>query len=481
MSLTEFQAKDAMLVKAIEQARENNAFWSATEAKEATRATIEHIDSKTPDDQFIARRAELVLDIISKKKSAPLINLTPRNQPSVAAWLMILSAFVVGFATNHLAADSRVNIVEFPLVGLILWNVLVVSTILSSAISKLFLSRNEEGGMLTDALGKWQLRGTIQSSPENMSAWVKQFKSDWCSIAAPLNRQRLALTFHTASILFTIGAMCSLYVRGFFKEYRAGWESTFLSADSIHTIASIILAPGALLLDMKLPDVAHIASLRYPESTGEIARNWIHLYAASIAVWIIIPRSLLAIISAFLKWRQQISFPLPIRNTYFAALRAIRSGKRVDVIVIPFRYELTSQVEASLARLLERAYGLAVSISVHEPVLMGEDTADWKAALGNDRHIAVFVIFNLAATAESDAHGQLIKKLLSEVNGRVPVIPIVDTSSYINRDKDRFNERRNQWRCIFERIICKPLFLNLLAPDSSDVQIALQNRLNDYE
>ena len=112
---------------------------------------------------------------------------------------------------------------------------------------------------------------------------------------------------------------------------------------------------------------------------------------------------------------------------------------------------------------------------------MGKDATDWKAALENDRHIAVFVIFNLAATAESDAHGQLIKRLLSEVNGRIPVIPIVDTSSYINREKDRFNERCNQWRCIFAQINCKPLFLNLLAPDSSDVQTALQNRLNDYE
>lgn len=481
MSLTEFQAKNTLLVKAIEQARCNNAFWSATDAKEATRATIELIDAKTPDDQFFARRAELVLDIIRKKKSAPLLNLPPRNQLKVAAWLMILIAFVIGFATNHLAADSRVNIVEFPLVGLILWNVFVVSTIFASTISNLFRPRNGEGGTLTDALGKLQLWGTLRLSSGNMSGWVEQFKSDWCSIAAPLNRQRLALTFHTASILFTLGAMSSLYVRGFFKEYRAGWESTFFSAESIHTIASIVLAPGALLLNMQLPDVPHIASLRYPESVGEIARDWIHLYAASIAVWIIIPRSLLAIFSAFLKWRQKSSFPLPIRNTYFSALRAIRTGKGVDVIVIPFRYELTSQLEASLVGLLERAHGLAVSISVHEPILMGKDATDWKAALENDRHIAVFVIFNLAATAESDAHGQLIKRLLSEVNGRIPVIPIVDTSSYINREKDRFNERCNQWRCIFAQINCKPLFLNLLAPDSSDVQTALQNRLNDYE
>ena len=481
MALTELQAKDVMLVRAIEQARDGNAFWSATDAKEATRATLDLVGPKASFDHFIARRAEWVLDAISKTKPEPVFNLAPRQWPMVAAWLLIVSAFVIGFATNHLAADSRVNIVEYPIVGLILWNVLVFVSILVSSISNLFRSTSSTGGLLTDVLGKWQLWGAIKSSSGKSSNWVDQFKSDWCTVAASLNRQRLALTLHTASMLFALGAMGSLYVRGFFKEYRAGWESTFFTADSIHAIANVVLAPGSILLNMPLPGVAHVASLRFPESSGEIARDWIHLYAGSLLVWIIIPRLLFVIVSVFLKWRHQHSFPLPIGNTYFASLRAIRTGNGINVVAIPFRYELTSQVKVDLSRLLECTHGLAVSISVQEPVLMGDDATDWKKALGNDRHIAVFVIFNLAATAESDAHGQLVKKILSGVNGRTPVIPIVDTGSYVDRDKDRFNERCNQWRCILDQVRCKPLFLNLNTPNSSDVQTALQNRLNEYD
>ena len=481
MALTELQAKDVMLVRAIEQARDGNVLWSPTDAKDATRASIELIGQKASYDQFIARRAEWVLDAIRKRQSEPLFDLAPRKSPTVAAWLLIVSAFVIGFATNHLAADSRVNIVEYPLVGLILWNLLVFITILVSGISNLFRLKSEAGGPLTDLLGQWQLWGAIKSSFGKTTLWGDQFKSDWCMIAASLNQQRLALTLHAASILFALGAMGSLYIRGFFKEYRAGWESTFFSAESIHAIANVVLAPGALLLNMQMPDVAHVAGLRFPESAGEIARDWIHLYAASILLWILVPRLVLAIASGFSKWRQQRSFPLPIRNTYFAALRAIHSGKGVDVVAIPFRYELTSQVKADLVRLLERAHGLAVSITVQEPVLMGEEAADWKTALGNDRHIAVFVIFNLAATAESDTHGLLVKKILGDVYRCTPVIPIVDTGSYVDRDKDRFNERCNQWRNILDRVRCKPLFLNLLTTESTDVQLALQNRLYEYD
>ena len=205
------------------------------------------------------------------------------------------------------------------------------------------------------------------------------------------------------------------------------------------------------------------------------------MYAGSVLVCIIIPRLILAAVAGLSKWRLQRSLPLPMRSAYFATLRALRGGNVVDVLVIPFRYEMTDQVKSDLTRLLERIHGLAVTIAVQPPVLMGEDPADWKAALGNERHIAVFVIFNLAATAEADAHGELLKRVLGDVRGRIPVIPIVDTGAYADRQQDRFNERCNQWRTVLDQVRCRPLFLNLKTPDAEGILENLEARLHEYE
>jgi hypothetical protein len=110
---------------------------------------------------------------------------------------------------------------------------------------------------------------------------------------------------------------------------------------------------------------------------------------------------------------------------------------------------------------------------------MGEDTQDWKEALGKERHIAVFVIFNIAATAELDTHGQLLKRIQNDVHGRVPVIPIIDTGAYADRDKDRFSQRCKQWRTVLDHVRCKPLFLNLTTPDAEDIQKSLEDRFSE--
>jgi len=480
MSLNEIQAQQVMLVRAIEQAQDTTNFWSKDDAKDATRETNE---INASFEQFVARRAKWVLNNIKKNKSAPKIDLSISHLPTIAGWLMIAAALIIGFVTDHLISDRRVNILEYPLIVLILYNFGIYIAILAIGIGKLFSSNGKSGGILTkviDAMGRWSLRGVIKTTDGKEGPWIENFKDDWCSISASLNLHRLYLIMHAASMSFAAGMLGGLYARGLFKEYRAGWESTWCaSGDCIHAIATVVLTPGALLWNMKIPDAVHIAGLRFPESTGEIAGDWIHLYAGTILVCIIIPRFLLACWSGISKWRLQRSFFKPI-GPYFVSLKAIREGKPVDVLVIPFRYELTPQVKSDLQRQLERVYGIEVTISVKAPVKMGEDTKDWKMALGKESHIAVFVIFNIIATPESDDHGQLLKRLRKEVPGEVSVIPIVDTGPAPPEwDRDRLMVRSKLWRHELDHLGFEPLLLNLKTPDAEDIQKRLEDRLSD--
>lgn len=479
MSLTEAQALEITLVRVLEQTPDNGALWTAGDAREATRASMELVPAKAPLDQFVARRAGLALTEIRKRPASPGVHSEGPHWPTRAAWLIVILALMVGFATDHLAADRRINIVEYPLVLLILWNLLIFSVMFMRWLVRIVFP-GKPGSVLGDMAGDWRLRGVLTGEERQIKQWLSRFKKEWSTLSATLNRVRIEVLLHAAALFFATGALASLYVRGFFKEYRAGWESTFFSADSIHAIASFVLTPGALLLNMQIPDVQHIATLRLPEGTGEIARDWIHLYAGSILLWIILPRLLLTLSSALSLWRLRRAFPLPMQGIYFTTLRAIRRGGHASVVVIPFRYELTEQIRSNLSRLLERNYGLTVNTVIQQPVLMGENTGDWKAALTTDEHIAVFVIFNLAATAEPDTHGKLLKKILSDVGGRTPVIPIIDTESHAEGNLERFRERCNQWRVVLDETRCKPVFIDLSKPESDDVLKTLESRLNEH-
>ena len=481
MLLTESQAQQITLIRVLEQTHDNGGIWSGGDAKEATRATQELLGTNASFNQFIARRADWALDKIRKCSENPTIDLRTTRWPTVIGWLVVALAFLIGFLTDHLATDRRVNLVEFPLVGLMAWNLVIYLGIIFRWLVSLVTSGSKHGGLLTDIIGKWRLQRVFSKCVENSHVWIDQFKKEWIVFSASLNQARFEFVFHAGAMFFALGALASLYVRGFFKEYRAGWESTFFSADSIHAIVSIVLAPGAFLLKMDIPNVQHIASLQVPGSPGEIARDWIHLYAGSILICIIVPRFFLALANSLSSWRKRNSFPLPINGTYFTALRMIRQGGNAVVLAMPFRYELTNQIKHNLSKLLEHLHGLAVEISIQQPVFMGDNIEDWKITLRSDAHIAVFAIFNLTATAESDTHGKLLERILNDVDGGTPVIPVVDTGTYADHKSDRFYQRCNQWRNVFDKIRCKPLFLDLTKSDDEENLKYLEARLNEYD
>jgi hypothetical protein len=483
MSLTELQAQRVVLVKSLEQAQDTGGRWSASDAKEATRATNELVGKKVPFDQFLARRAEWVIEELNKRKPNEKIDVRLPRWPMSAGWLLIVMAMTVGLLTDHLATDQRVNIIAYPLLLLVLWNLLVCLWSVSQWFSQLFTPKHTQGSLLLNMVGKWRLHGAISIAAGKGVPWVDNFKTEWSSASARLNQARLNLAFHSAAVCFTLGVVLGLFLRALVKGYMACWDTSFVevSAGTVHAIASLVLTPGAVLLNRSLPDVQHIAGLHCRSTNGELAGPWIILYIGSILAWIIIPRMLLGASAGITNWRLRRTFPLPINNAYFNTLRAVRSGNAVGVLAIPFRYELTAQIRSNLAKLLERVHGLAVTISVQKPVLMGEDSGDWKTALGNERHIAFFVIFNLTATAEPDAHSQLLRRILEDVDGRAPVIPIVDTSTYDDSSTERFNQRCNQWRSALDEVQCKPLFINLMNPEDEKALLALGARLNEYD
>src|SRR3990167_7377217 len=433
MPLTELQAQQIALVRVLEQTRDNGGVWAAGDAREATRAARELAGPRAAFDAFVARRAQWALEEIGRRTPAQAIRLHAVRGPFWAGLAVALCALLAGFATDYLAAQPHIDIVEWPLVLLIGWNLLVFAWGALAWLWRFIRRGSGSQGPLAGLLGAWWAAALLGLRGAGARPWAPDFKRAWAALSAPLQGARVRLFTHLSALLFALGALASLFTRGISEEYRAGWKTTYAFVDGalLHAIVSVVLAPGSWLLGMPIPDAQHIARLRMPQSPGEIAEPWIWLYCASVLAW----------------------------------------------VVVPSRYELSPGIRSRLATLLERIYGLAGDISLEPPVLMGRDATDWKQALHREGHVAVVVLFNLAATAESDAHGVLLQQLRRSVERDTPIVPVVDMGGFPRADTERWRQRCNQWRHILDKVHFKPLFLDLQQAGDEDLQ-ALHHRLN---
>jgi GTP-binding protein EngB required for normal cell division len=185
--------------------------------------------------------------------------------PSWAGWLVVLAAFLLGIGTDAVGSASHtVNILAPPLVLLMLWNVSVYAFIAANALSK---SRHFKLPKLNQTEAIALARGTA--------------------------------VMHWAAAALALGALLAMYWRGLVFDYQAQWQSTFLSSTSAHQIIGFVLSPAAWLAGffggMPFPDLASFEQLRAPASLGENAARWIHWYAITVFLIVLLPRSLLAL------------------------------------------------------------------------------------------------------------------------------------------------------------------------------------------
>lgn len=483
MLLTEYQAQQITLVRVLEQAQNNDGVWSSEDAKEASRATAELLGAKATFPEFVARRAQWALETIGQRPPDRAIHLLQPRWPFVVEQVLAVLALACGFLADLLAISlfqpGKINVIEGPLLLIIVWNLTFMAVFVASWVLRLFRSGETAPGPVIEFLGKYAFL-SLRIGKKRPRPWVDAFRYDWSQLSGSINTVRLKVMVNFASMLFTIGALGHLLYRAAINHYTAGWTTTlpsFVNAEKIHAIISVVLAPGSYLFKLPIPDVQYIEGLRMPPGIGEIAENWIWLYVGSVLAWVVLPRFYLVALNIFSRWRRRRNFALPMTSTYFTTLRAAWRGQRIGVAVVPFRYELTPALSTNLGAMLQRIYGLAVDTTIDQPVFMGNDPTDWKNPVKREGHVAVILIFNLSATAEVDTHAALLQALRKAIDDGTPIVPIVDTGAYRQDDPERFRQRCRQWSQILDRSRCKPIFLDLHKAADRDLKI-LNDRLN---
>ena len=482
-------ARDVVLVRAIESADTQRAIFTNEDRTHASRAAAELARWRASE-----RRQAATAESFVEQRAALLAETLPRRFPTIAraasafdwpAWIGVALpavAFVLGALLEHISDRQHVNIVAFPLLAIVLWNVVVYALLMLSVIMR-------ASGVKSDLRGprRWLAAGSRRAT-HNMTApsaaAVGAFVTQWSALVAPVMAARAARVLHLAAALFAAGAVTGLYVRGLVFEYRAGWESTFLDAPAVHALLSFFLSPAAQLIGIPFPSVEQIAALRFSNGTpgNASAALWIHLYAITVGAIVIVPRLTLALIARWQEQRRSRRFAFDMSEPYFRRLAGSFTVGTARLRVIPYSYTVDEAALSGLRVVAVALLGDDADVTLHSTVVFGAETTVGQTLTPDPQVTLTLALFSLAATPENENHGTFLKALRSTSSVRSLAV-LIDESGYRHRlgtqagAEARLDERRSAWRSFCRALEVDAAFTDLSAPDLPTLERELEHAL----
>lgn len=464
--MNEADASQLLLTRAVESEDRDGSLVPGTQRRRIAReagppppAEPGAAGLTTEEQRYLLRRAGLVLDALAQ--SSPALPRTLHHRGKLLAWILPMAAFVAGAAMHDLGPGNAVNILAFPLLGMLLWNLVVYAVL---AAKRLHRGRTAPGAPDPGLRGMLARRLTsaaaiaAQGTDGGVSARaLARFAADWIERSAPLAAARATALLHLCAALLAAGTVAGMYLRGLVFEYRAGWESTFLDPRAVEWLVGAVLAPAAALSGIDLPRGEQWQALRFsPAQPGENAARWIHLHAMTAGLFIVLPRLLLASASWLAARRQAADFPLPPRgDPYFRRVLAAASGAAATVQLVCYSYHLPAAARRALERLLREELGEGVRVPDPRVIDYGGEDEYLDEIAGSNAAPAdwLVLVFSLAGTPEHETHGRLCDGLARQVrggHGARRFFVLVDETAYRSRIGDgaaaRLEQRRRAWR-----------------------------------
>jgi len=297
--VTEDQAREVLLVMSRESAAAS-PLWSEADRRWATEQALAVAGDTATPERFVSARAALALQRLLPRDAAAARWLQRRWWH--AGWVVValLLGLATGLAVDQLGPPQRVNLLAPAVWAVVAWNLAVY---LAAA---------------------WSTRGPTWA--ERIASWMARddegAEALWLRHAAPLTVQRLLLLMHAAAAALALGLIAGLYLRGLVLDYRAGWQSTFLDAPTVQAVLGLLLAPAGALTGIAVPDVAPL-QLAPGAAASASAAPWIHLFAATLALAVVLPRLVLALLAALRAGALARQFPLPLTGGYFEGLHPL--------------------------------------------------------------------------------------------------------------------------------------------------------------
>lgn len=473
--MTEHQAREALLVRAFDQQPPSD-LWTEDDRQHASQEARRQAGADASPPAFVQTRASIALARLDRRQ--PGLNEAVRQlqwRPWIGPVVMLL-ALISGLALDAAGAGNRINILNPPLLLILGWNLLtylvlafnafwpgkaqIQSTGLARLLARLATGQGWRSHGATAATGSGSHARTAQpagdADPALQRATLAQqalttFRTSWFRLAAPLYGQKAISLLHAGAMLFALGALGGLYLRGLAFEYRAGWESTFLNADQVSSLLHWLWGAASAVTGIPLPDATQLEAMRFPDHAGTNAAPWIHLQTLTVLLVVVLPRLGLALWHHLRARRLSQEFPLPLDDRYFRDLQRQQRGESAVAWVLPYSYTVPDEQRQGLLRLLSQLQGGQTQLRLRPPLALGEEDdlgAPLPELAGSTLAVA---LFSLSATPEAENHATFLARLASLLPPGTPLVALVDESSFRARfghDTSRLDSRRSTWRRI---------------------------------
>ncbi len=474
--MREDSLRSVLLIEAIEECDHEGRLIPPAERAEATRKVLRQRRDAGPvteglaltargEDLLVARAHFLSERLFSRQ---PVVSrmLHLAGRAAGHGWIVIAIALSLGLLLPSIDGGQRINVLAFPLLGLVAWNLGVYAVLIVWRARGLTRGARIAGDALP--AGRWLQRVRLRSITKRMQSAdavlaraLPRFLAAWQEIAGRQLLLRSRRLMHLAAVAVAAGLIGGLYLRGLVLEYQAGWESTFLGPRAVATLLAVVFGPASAISGIPLPGSEDaVVAMRWRLLDGGVpAAPWIHLIALTASLYVLIPRLALAAVDT-LALRRSVGRTRLTAGSLAYARRVLGADAAIDrtVIVMSYGYELSPPSTAGLRLLLSDALGSQVTLELRPPMRYGEEDEAVAVQLepaGTMAGRLSVLVMNLASTPEDENHGAILTAIrhalvASGRNGAVAVI--VDASSYAARMTGdptyaaRLEERRRLWR-----------------------------------
>ncbi|MFZ2648460.1 MAG: DUF2868 domain-containing protein, partial [Burkholderiaceae bacterium] len=435
--MNEAEALRVLLLRELESAGpQQGALWSASDRDWATRAALDAVGRDASAARFLFERAHQALQRYGPRWPELQVWLGRRVwRAAWAAWA-VFGALALGLGIDSLGG-GHINLLAPPLWGVMAWNLAVYAVL----IVRVPWKPTAQPGWL---IRWWQ--AALAIAPTGKQAPLIALAPVWARASLPQNMARAAMLLHGLAAALALGLIAGLYLRGLVLDYRAGWQSTFLDASSVHAALSFVLAPAVQLTGIEVPGVTALDALRLTATPGvgqgaapgaagtDSAAPWIHLLATSLALLVVLPRLLLSLAHAWQARRLAAHVELPLHEPYFQHLLREQRGEVAQVHVVPYAQPPSAQAIAALRSLLVQALGQDVQLGVGQDIAFGAEDQATPERLVPQGTTHALLWFDMVATPEAEHHGRLAAMLADAAAARAAVcLLLVDEAAFAQR------------------------------------------------